>query len=566
MDALLEESRAYRYAKWCADKDNVLVGKYVKIQAKDWICIAEGHSEKAYVCMDTMRVVSNLLKIMMHPDLRCSMYDGLEDYAWLLIVAVLCTKDRETNYRYYETALLEIARKNFKTFNSAVIFILLMLTEPQFSRFFSVAPDLALSSELKMAIRKIIKLSPFLYDPDRKKHFDLLRSEIRCKDTESVYIALAYSQDGMDGKQANAFLADEAGALDEYPVEAMRSSQIVLRNKLGIVISTQYPNDNNVMIDEIDVAKKTLEQLLSIDETRVFSLLYEPDDVLKVNDCWETDDRVIYQANPVAVTNDAVFKNLVKKRSMAILYENKRENFLCKHCNIQYKGLGAEGYIDINKVKRCRIVEDDRFWKGKRVWLGLDLSMSDDNTSIAMVTYYEGAIYARVWGFVPEERVDIKSKKEHVDYGKLLRQGCCIACGNEVVDYGEIEEFIIGLPERLGVEIAQVGYDRYNAISTVNKLESVGIECVEIKQHSSVLHPATKLLKEYILEQTFYYEDNLMLEINFSNARCTEDTNRNKYVNKKKSSGKVDMVVALINAVYLLQQEVLLGNGFFIYY
>ena len=39
---------------------------------------------------------------------------------------------------------------------------------------------------------------------------------------------------------------------------------------------------------------------------------------------------------------------------------------------------------------------------------------------------------------------------------------------------------------------------------------------------------------------------------NFENARCVYDTNMNMYVNKKKSNGKVDMVVALINAVYLL--------------
>ena len=38
----------------------------------------------------------------------------------------------------------------------------------------------------------------------------------------------------------------------------------------------------------------------------------------------------------------------------------------------------------------------------------------------------------------------------------------------------------------------------------------------------------------------------------------------NMYVNKKKSNGKVDMVVALINAVYLLQQDIFLNedNGF----
>ncbi len=47
-----------------------------------------------------------------------------------------------------------------------------------------------------------------------------------------------------------------------------------------------------------------------------------------------------------------------------------------------------------------------------------------------------------------------------------------------------------------------------------------------------------------------------MLEMNFENARCTYDTNLNLYVNKKKSAGKVDCVVSLINAVFLLQNEI----------
>ena len=70
-------------------------------------------------------------------------------------------------------------------------------------------------------------------------------------------------------------------------------------------------------------------------------------------------------------------------------------------------------------------------------------------------------------------------------------------------------------------------------------------------------------MKEQILHGTFCYEKNKLLEINFSNARCTEDTNLNKYVNKKRSAGKVDMVVALINAVHLLQQELLYAESNF---
>ena len=63
----------------------------------------------------------------------------------------------------------------------------------------------------------------------------------------------------------------------------------------------------------------------------------------------------------------------------------------------------------------------------------------------------------------------------------------------------------------------------------------------------------------------FCYVENRLLEINISNSRCTKDTNLNRYVNKKKSAGKVDMTVSLINAVYLLNVNEILeteGGGF----
>lgn len=554
----MQENRGYQYAKWCVDGAGRKVPKYVKLQAEKWLEIADGNVYGVYVDEKAVDKITKLLGLMIHPDLQCPMNEGLEDYAWFLIVAVLCTKEKDQEgreIRYYDTAVLEICRKNFKTFNAAVIFILLMLTDHQFSRFFSVAPDLKLSKELQVAIKKIIKVSPLLV-----KSFKLLRSEIRCLITESDYTPLAYSEDRMDGKLANAFLADEAGAMDSYPIEAMRSSQITLFNKLGVIISTQYPNDNNGMIDEIDISKKTLDGLM--ERERRFALLYEPDDDLLLNDQWQHNELVIYQSNPVAVAHQYIFDNIVKMRDTAVLYENKRENYLCKHNNIKYKGLGVEGYIEIAKVRACKVEKNLEFWKGKRVFVGLDLSLSDDNVGVVMVTNWNEKLYARAWGFIPAERKLFKSKREGVDYDRLIRDGVCFACGDEVIDYGAVESFILNLEDNYGVEIVQIGYDKWNAISTVQKLETAGYECVEIKQHSSVLHMPTKYLKELILSKKFCYAPNLMLEINFQNARCTEDTNLNKYVNKKKSNGKVDMVVALINAVYLLQQEELYGNSF----
>ena len=555
------DHKAYQYAAWCLEHPDY-APVYVRKQCENWINIADDLDTDAEIDLDAVERMERLLKVMIHPDLHCTVHEGLEPYAWLMITATFCTimKSAPQRTRFYITTLLEIARKNFKTFNSGVIFILLMLTEPDFSRFFSVAPDLRASSELKLAVRKIIKVSPALSD-ELDPAFKNLRSQVRCLINENEYTPLAYSEDSMDSVLANAFLADEAGNMDDYPIEAMRSSQITLFNKLGIIISTQYPNDNNAMITEIDAAKRVLDGLS--EDRRVFSLLYEPDNELQQGDKWQTDDRVLYQANPVAVTHDYIMDELKRKRSTAIFYENKRENFLCKHCNILYKSLGAEGYIDVQKVKKQARVRDDAWWKGRRVWLGLDLSLSDDNTAVAMSTVEDEVLYSRVMGFLPEDKVDIKSQKEKIDYRSMIKKGYCTPCGDEVVDYGEIERYIMTIEDTFGVDVQQVGYDRWNALSTIQKLENVAMECVEIKQHSQILHAPTKLLKEKILAGDFFYDENRLLEINFENARCTEDTNLNKYVNKKKSTGKVDMVVALINSIYLVQQDMLYGSDNF---
>ena len=78
--------------------------------------------------------------------------------------------------------------------------------------------------------------------------------------TDNVYTPLAYSNDRLDGKLPNVFLIDEAGALPStYAIEAMRSGQLTIRNKLGCVISTKYPRAENPFEEEVAYAKRVLD-------------------------------------------------------------------------------------------------------------------------------------------------------------------------------------------------------------------------------------------------------------------------------------------------------------------
>ena len=345
------------------------------------------------------------------------------------------------------------------------------------------------------------------------------------------------------------------GALPStYAVEAMQSGQLNILNKLGFIISTKYPTVDNPFESYVKYSKQILDGIEK-DET-VFSLLYEPDKTKG----WENDDLILKQANPVALEIPEIWEDLLKKRAKALAIESARENFVTKHCNIIYQGAGTETYIDVKDVQKCRVKEID--WSGKIVYVGLDLSESNDNTSVSMVAIGDNEeIIADVVAFIPEGRIEEKNAYEKIDYREYIRSGKVIPCGDKVIDYSVVEDYIMSLEEKYGVEIQAIGYDRWNALSTAQKLANAGYNTIEIRQHSSVLHPPTKRLKEKILSGEFSYTQNKLLEINFQNARCTYDTNKNLYVNKKKSKGKVDMVVSLINACYLLEQDYFLNTG-----
>ena len=553
----ITECKAYIFCKENVDKDTT--PKYVKAQMTDFIRICEEKDEKYTLCSKKLSQLCSILKILIMPKgLKAgqTLYECTTGYQWLFYTAVLCVVHRENKKRRrYETGLLEICRKNFKTFTISTIFILLFLIEPKFSKFYLVAPDGALSREIREATAETIKSSPLIYEFRGETRFKVLRDYILFKPTQTQYIPLSYSTSRMDGRLPNAFIADEAGALPSmYAIESMRSGQLNILNKLGFIISTKYPTIDNPFEDEVKYSKKVLDGLQK-DDTR-FSLLYEPD----VTTNWETNDLILKQANPVALEIPEIWQDLLKKRAYAIAVESARENFVTKHCNIIYQGVGTETFIDIKDVQACKVSNID--WDGKIVYVGFDLSEANDNTSVSMVCVDdENNILAKSFAFIPSGRIKEKTVSEKVNYYEMaINDENVIACGNKVVDYAVIEDFIMGLEKEYGVQIQAIGYDRWNALSSAQKLDRAGYNVVEIKQHSSVLHPPTKLLKEKILKQQFKYTENKLLEINFQNAKCVYDTNKNTYVNKKKSTGKVDMVVSLINAIYLLQQDVFLNQ------
>lgn len=424
-----------------------------------------------------------------------------------------------------------------------------MLTESDYSEFYSICLDRDLAGEVKKAIAQILNVSPNV-----GQYFNIpktLSGRLECTLTHSFYQPRTAEANRNNSIKPSAFIADEFGAMkDNSNVGAMKTGQLSVKNPLMFKLTTAYAEDKSIMLDELEYLKKVYKGL-EIDE-RLFALLYyAPEEHL-----W--DDIGLRMANPLKVEEN--YQEIRENRRKALAKPSEREEYLTKNMNFFVPSNSGEAYIELDKLRQCKNIRGVFDWKGKDVYLGLDLAMSNDNTSVSMVTLEDDVIFAKSWAFIPKDRIEEKNKKERTDYRRFIEEGSCFACGNQIISYEYVENFIMNLEKEYGVHIIQIGYDRYNCISTANKLETAGYECVEVKQHSSVLHQPTKWLQESILQKKFSYDGDKLYEINFQNARCTEDTNLNKYVNKKKSSGKVDMVVSTIIATYLLQQSALNEN------
>lgn len=444
-----------------------------------------------------------------------------------------------------------------KTFLTALIFIICMITEPEYSNFFSVSATKDLSSLIKGQMEMILDSSPAI-----AKHFKWIRSEVRFNPSKSTMKPLAYSEDKLDGRLAQVWLADETAALpSRYPLDSMRSSQLSLLNKTGIVISTAYQSTDNPMTEEVQYAEKVLDGLE--DDNSVFALIYKPDNPKD----WMKDE-AMYEANPILYAVPDIYTFLDGERKKATSIPSTKSNFLTKHLNIFVDGDVEESFVNIDDLRQGKIKEEEFDWEGKEVYLGIDLAETVDNTAVAMV-YYDNSndkFYTKCWSFIPEERATEKSKRERIDYYRMRDKGWAFFCGDRVINQRFVEDYVLEIENKYGVTVKGIGYDRRNAISSVNRfIEEGDYECIEVRQNSSSLGPTFKMMRDYIIDGNFLYQENELLENNYKNARIIYDTTMNIYVNKKKSAGKIDGVYATADAMYLWKIDIdegLLTSGY----
>ena len=552
----IEKTPVYGYASNVLD-GTIVTNEYIKIACKDFIDELNDPNSKYIFSYKSLKLISNVLKLIVMPDglsTGKSAYDALAGFQWFFIGNALCWKMADNHAkRRYEQSLLFIARKNGKTFIVGVLFILLLLLEPKFSKFFSVAPNLEESTLIKQQMDELIKVSPALVN-----HFDVKKRDISQVDRETIFTPLATSKNRMDGRKASVFVADEVGALpDRGPIDAMISSQMNMLNRTGILISTAYDTLSNPMTSEVNIAKRNLKSKKEDRDPTLFSLLYMPDKPKE----WMTNDDELLKANPLAAELSDNFDFLKTLRRRAIDDPGKRREFLTKHLDVFLAGEQTEKFLNESDVDAAQL-KDDFDWNGKSVYVGLDLAVSNDNTGVTM-SYYDPdyrKMFAKSWCFWPKGRADEKSRTEHINYQAFEDAGYGYGCGSMSIDYGAIGDFIESLPDKYGVTIRGICYDKYNAADLISRLSNDGFDCIVVPQNTVTLYPGTKFVRELFENKLFKFDKNELFRLNLTNAKVVVNPELAYRLRKKEVNTKIDMAAALMNTSYAWYNDIVNDN------
>lgn len=196
----------------------------------------------------------------------------------------------------------------------------------------------------------------------------------------------------------------------------------------------------------------------------------------------------------------------------------------------------CDGAVDLSRLE------------GRTCYAGLDLSSTTDITALVLLFLgADGTCDVLPYFWIPSENIGRRERKDGVPYAEWARLGYVSTTPGNVVDYDFIRAKIKALSEQF--KIAEVVIDRWNATHLSTQLMGDGFTVVPWGQGFSSQSTPTKELMNLLLAGRVRHGGNPVLRWMASNVAVEEDAAGNLKPSRRKSSERIDGVVALINAL-----------------
>jgi phage terminase large subunit-like protein len=439
-------------------------------------------------------------------------------------------------------AILSFARKNGKS-SLATFILLLHLVGPEAeehpnSQIYSAAQSREQASLVFALAAKIIRLNRDLADAVQIKEGT---KELICLELGVKYRALSAEASTAYGLSPRLIIHDELGQVRgprSQLYEALETATGAHEDPLSIVISTQAATDADLLSILIDDA------LAGHDPHVVCSLYTAPIE----DDPFHTD--TIKKANP------AYGEFLSSSEVLAMAADAKR----MPAREAEYRNLILNQRVEVSNPFIAPAV-----WKDcggevgsladAEVFGGLDLSEVADLTALVLIARLkDGKWHVRPTFWLPEVGIREKSISDRVPYDMWAKEGLLTLTPGKTISYEYVANHIVKdlFPS---LRIKKIGFDRWNMKHLQPWLEKAGMKeevikdkFVEFGQGYASMSPALRDLEQVLLDGKMTHPNHPILSLCVSNTIIARDDAGNRKPSKKRSTGRIDGLVALTMA------------------
>ncbi|MEE4218571.1 MAG: terminase TerL endonuclease subunit [Xanthomonadales bacterium] len=448
--------------------------------------------------------------------------------------------------RRFTSALFAVARKNAKSTLSAGIELYCLCCEPEDgAQVISAATTYDQASIIWKIAKRMVEKTPAI-----REHFGLkawaksiFRDEVGAS-FKAVH-AKASTQDGLNPSHV---------ALDEIHahktpdlLNVLTSAAGARANPLWLYTTTEGYTNPGPWAEIRQFVKKMLAGVFGNTADHFLAVFYAVDEenkTLGIEADGEFDESGWRKANPLMDVNPYLLDSIRKEAVEAKQMPSKLAEFKIKRLN--RPASSAEGWIDLGKWESCnRAVLLDELLDVP-AYGGLDLASTRDIASFRLIWPTDDAIYTYGWRWVPEWAVSQRTERGTEPYAAWVEQGLVIQTPGDVIDYTVVEETIMDVFERF--QIADIGYDPWNATELINRLSEAGVPLVEFRQGPKSYHPAMQALERAYIGGKLAHGGDPVLYWMASNLVARRDHNLNMAPDKRNSADKIDDMAALLMA------------------
>jgi phage terminase large subunit-like protein len=176
---------------------------------------------------------------------------------------------------------------------------------------------------------------------------------------------------------------------------------------------------------------------------------------------------------------------------------------------------------------------------------GLDLSARHDLTALVYEAELDGIHHVRAEFFVPLDGLVDRSMRDRVPYDLWVQQGYITATPGASVNYETVAIRLCELCDDYDVQ--SIAFDRWRIDVLKAELTRLGVELplIPFGQGFKDMSPAIDALESELMNGMVRHGDNPVLKMCAANSIADTDPAGNRKLNKAKSTGRIDGMVAL---------------------